>query len=86
MVLEMAVCWIMRCRDLVVVAFLHGRYLHVVFRVAGVLLAFVAVSTSLLLLLVVAMSTCVRDAGRFVQVIFIFMRFRICELHSFSRR
>ena len=51
-----------------------------------VLLALVVVSASLLLLHVVAMSTCVQDVGRFVQVILKFIRFRICELHSFSRR
>ena len=37
------------------------------------------------LLHVVAMSTWVRDAGRFVPVFFS-IRFRSCELHSFSRR
>ena len=71
LVLEMAVRWVMRCRNLVVVGFfLHGWHLYVVLRAAEVSLAFVVVSTSLLLLLVVV-STCVGDVGRFVQFILI---------------
>ena len=54
--------------------FLHGWHLYVVLRAAEVSLALVVVSTSLLLVLVVV-STCVWDVGRFVQFVFNFYKF-----------
>ena len=57
--------------------------MYVVLRVAEVSLALVVVSTSLLLLLVVV-STCVWDVGRFVQFIlsFISSYLRIAQLQQ----